>query len=475
VYVAAEKRTYVYDFRETGPAAIAPAQFTDPQAARVGGLAVAIPGELAGLHQMQAEHGAIGWADDVSPAAALARGGVAVDAWLAHVGATTKAPDGAPYDRLRAMLAQIATGTLTRPELARLLDDVAARGPAAFYTGPVAQRIVDLVHATGGVMTLDDLARYAVDTPAPLVGAWRGHTIVTMPLPSSGGVILLEALGLLDALDARGVHLGPPGSALTLHLMSEVLEHGFADRARLLGDEASANALVAHILDPHDLATIAARIDPDHVAPHDSYGHTEIAPNAPPPVDHGTSHLCVVDGAGNAVALTTTVNAVFGAKLVTEDGVVLDDEIDDFALAPGATNQFGLVQGAMNVVAPGKRPLSTMTPVLVLDGDRVIGCAGGSGGPHIATNVTLALVNALAFGDSAADAIGAPRVHHQWMPDVLEVEPGVPDDVVASLRARGHTVKVSDAVTAVQMILVRADGTLDAAADQRKLQYVLPR
>jgi gamma-glutamyltranspeptidase/glutathione hydrolase len=276
-------------------------------------------------------------------------------------------------------------------------------------------------------------------------------------------------LGILDALEARGVDLAGMGwgSADAIHVITQALEHGFADRARLLGDDDAAGELAARMLDPDDLRDIAARIDLDKVSDHDSYGHPDLLPGATQD-DHGTSHLCVVDAEGNAVALTTTVNGTFGSKLVTRDGIVLNNEIDDFALVPGAINQFNLVQGEMNLVAPGKRPLSSMTPTLLFDGDRVVGCAGGSGGPRIISNVVNVLIATFVFGLDVRAAIESPRTHHQWLPDRLTVEPEVPADVRDALAKKGYTIHLNPEPTGVQAVRVRDDGTMEAWSEPRK-------
>jgi gamma-glutamyltranspeptidase / glutathione hydrolase len=320
------------------------------------------------------------------------------------------------------------------------------------------------------VLAAADLAGYRVVERAPLWGRWRGLRVATMPLPSSGGLVLLEVLGILDALEARGVALegAGAGSSATLHLIAEALKHGFADRARLLGDTDDARALAATLLEPAALAQLAARIDPARVGRHAGYGRPALARPAAAPEGGGTSHLCVVDAEGNAVALTTTVNRLFGAQLVTPGGVVLNNQMDDFALEAGVPNAFGLVQSEQNLVAPGKRPLSSMTPVLLLDGDRVVGCAGGSGGPHIISNVVQVLLATFVFGQDVRAAVEAPRIHHQWLPVQLRVEAEIPRDVRDGLTRRGHELAPTPAPTAVQAIRVLPDGTMQAASDPRK-------
>ncbi len=481
VYDAGSRETRVYDFREVAPAALDPGDFVvdgklEPMRARRGGLAVGVPGEVAGLRLLSQRHGRLSWRRVVTPAVRLASGGLPTPWFFAtRAGEVLPGlPDEPAYQPLRELLAPGGVPRrwgepLVRPALARTLATLAT-DPGAFYRGPIADELVATVAAAGGVLTAADLAAYQVVERAPMIGRWRGLRLVTMPLPSSGGVVLLEALAILDRtgldLAAMGV-----GSAAAFHVMAELGKHGFADRARLLGDSDAARAAAAGLLDDGRLRRLAARVSVDRTQPIASYGLAPVvAPMVPgrAPGPGGTSHLCVIDREGNAVALTTTVNGYLGSKLVTAGGVVLNNEMDDFALVPDVANGFGLVQSADNLVGPGKRPLSSMTPLLVFDGDRVVGCLGGSGGPRIISNVLQVFLGVFAFGLDPRAAVEAPRVHHQWSPDVLTVEPEVAPEVRAALAARGHTVAVSPAPTAVQMIRVRPDGLLEAASDPRK-------
>ncbi|MCE9571808.1 MAG: gamma-glutamyltransferase [Deltaproteobacteria bacterium] len=479
VYVAAEHKVYVYDFRETAPAALGPSNFLvdgklDPMRSRLGGLAVGVPGEVAGLAQLVARHGALSWRRDVQPSVALARDGVPTPWFVAlAIGkVVARLPEDPRFTTLRALIApggtpRAAGDELVRAELAATLEAIAMRGPRAFYQGALADDLVATVAAGGGVMTAADLAGYKVAEREPLWGEWRGMKLATMPLPSSGGVVILEMLGILDR---SGIDLAslPFGGSAALHVIAEVMKHAFADRARLLGDSdpATAASLTTKLLDPARLARLAKRVALDAVQPHDSYGETGVAPKAVRP-DGGTSHLCVIDEAGNAVSLTTTVNGYFGSGLVTRGGVVLNNQIDDFQIAPGAPNMFGLVQSDLNLVAPGKRPLSSMSPTLVFEGDRVVGCVGGAGGPMIISGTFQVLLDMFVWGQDPRAAVSAPRIHHQWLPDRLAVEPELAPDVGAGLKARGQTVEVSDTRSAIQAIRVRPDGVREAASDPR--------
>jgi gamma-glutamyltranspeptidase/glutathione hydrolase len=332
--------------------------------------------------------------------------------------------------------------------------------------------MVDAVQRAGGVLTAADLAAYRVVERPPLDGAWHGLRVYGMPLPSSGGIAVLEALGILDA---TGVDLAPlgAGSPAARHITVEALKHAFADRARWLGDPGSARRNERELLVPERLRRIGERINRFAVGRHDRYGGTSwggARARGQAPLDaSGTSHLCVIDGAGNAVALTTTVNGYFGAHVVgPRSGVVLNNQIDDFSLGAGMPNQFGLVQADANLVAPGKRPLSSMSPTLVLDDRGVVACLGGSGGPRIISNVVQVLLDVFVFGRDVGAAVEAPRVHHQWTPDRLRAEPTVDAWTLALLRARGHVIDPLTTITAVQAVVVRADGAREAASDPRK-------
>jgi gamma-glutamyltranspeptidase/glutathione hydrolase len=473
VYVARDRRVYAFDFREVAPAALTPAHFEaqgalDPARAQVGGLAVAVPGEVAGLEELVRRFGRRPFRKAVEPAARLAKTGFAASRFLAEQAADELA--GAQEDPWFARwLTRVREGErIARPELARALGAIAKQGSRAFYRGWIAKDIVDAVTSRGGVMTLDDLAAYRVIEREPLWGQWRGLRVAAMPLPSSGGLVVLASLGLLDATGEDLAALGA-GSSASLHLLAEAFKHAFADRARLLADPDYATVSAERFLAAARLAALARRIRKLTVGEHDDYGDASVGDAAPARDDGGTSHLCVIDADGNAVALTTTINLEFGAGVIAPaSGVVLNDEVDDFTLRAGVPNAFGLVQSEANLVGGGKRPLSSMSPTLVFDGDRVVGCVGGSGGPRIITGVVQVLLNVFVHGMDARAAVEAPRIHHQWLPDALGLEREIPRDVEALLGARGHATGPLRNSSAVQLIVVRDDGTREAAGDPRK-------
>jgi len=465
IYVAKERRAYALDFRERAPAAIRAEMFlkegkADPKLSREGGLAVGVPGEVRGLGELVRRFGKLPFGRCVAPAESLARGSHV--SWrLAEVstsdatpgappGAVVPKPDTVPSDTKRDPFVTAVFGaqsletgaSVRRLDLARTLARLRTGGPEAFYKGPIAEAIVSAVKQAGGVLSAADLQGYTVTERVPIEISYRGQRVLTMPPPSSGGIALAETLGILAARypDSAAMTKAGAGSSAYLQVLGEALKHAFADRARHLGDPDFVKVPLTHLLAPAYHAELARRIKDNAVLPADLYG-TRDAP-ADLHRDGGTTHLSVVDAEGNAVALTTTVNLGFGARLLAgATGIVLNDQMDDFAMQPGVPNGFGLIGSAQNAVAPGKRPLSSMTPVIVLDRDGVRLVAGAAGGPTIITATAQVLLNVLDFGMDAQAAIAAPRIHDQWFPEVLRVEPEIPRDVAESLSARGQKVK----------------------------------
>jgi gamma-glutamyltranspeptidase/glutathione hydrolase len=288
-----------------------------------------------------------------------------------------------------------------------------------------------------------------------------------MPPSSSGGVALVETLGILAARYPAGLdQAGARGSAAQLHVLAEAFKHAFADRARYLGDTDFVGVDLPHLTSPAYHAELARRIKSGAVLPRDAYG--TLGPPPAPRKDAGTTHLSVIDAQGNAVALTTTVNLGFGARLVAgKTGIVLNDEMDDFSLQPGVPNAFGLIGNEQNAIAPNKRPLSSMTPTIALDDTgRVKIVVGAAGGPTIITSTVQVFMNVVDWKLSAQDAIAAPRIHHQWFPELLGVEPAIGADAIAGLGKSGHKVKTFPHIGTVNL-LVRTDKGIEAAAEPR--------
>ncbi len=480
IYSAKTGKVEALDFRETAPAALRPELFLregkiDRSLSVRGGLAVGVPGEPAGLAELVRRWGRRSFARCIEPAEALARGFPA-SAWLVEhvVGDLKQDPSEAGsflprvLARKRGSSADMRAGDLVRrPELANTLGRLRREGAAAFYRGEIASAIVTAVQGAGGVLDRKDLASYAPVERTPLVTTFRGRRIFALPPPSAGGVVMFEVLGIFSERMKtwNPVPAGPQDPSY-LHLLVEALKHGFADRSRLLGDPDFVSLPLSHLLDASYHRELQARLRPDGILAPERYGTTE--PSAAAPArDAGTAHISVVDSEGNAVALSSTINLEFGAHLLAgRTGVLLNDEMDDFSLAPGVPDAFGLVAGGGNRLAPGKRPLSSMSPTIVVGDDGVEMVLGAAGGPTIISSTIQVMLDALLFGMDPEAAQAAPRVHHQWSPDVLQYEPGLPASVVGALRAKGHRLEARDKIGKVNLV-VRSKAGLEAAGDPR--------
>lgn len=470
----ADGRVLALDARESAPAAATRDMYVRPgvasDASRNGPLAVATPGLLAGLAQAVASYGTKSLAEVMAPAIRLAADGFPIslrhtrilEAWKA-MGLAQRFPETAAI-QLPPAGTPIAPGyRLVQPELAATLRAIAREGPDIFYRGRIAAAIAAEMQRRGGLVTAEDLARYETKLREPVRGTYRGFEVISFPAPSSGGIALIEMLNVLEGFDLAPLGAG---SSAAIHRMAESMKLAFADRAAYLGDPDFVPVPTAELISKDYAAKLRARLLPSRLsrAPW-TWGQDEVAirvagpglgelplpagREAPGPPNHqggGTTHLSVTDAAGNAVAITQTVNLLFGSGITAAGtGIVLNDEMDDFSVAPNQPNAFGLVgMRGMNAVAPGKRPLSSMTPTFVLENGRVRIVAGSPGGPRIITTVLLALVNILDFGLDPSEAIAEPRFHQQWVPDELSVEPGIPADVQDALRRRGHVVKTAE-------------------------------
>jgi gamma-glutamyltranspeptidase/glutathione hydrolase len=463
------------DFRETGPAGARHDMYLDPQgkpvqeASLVGPLAAGAPGSPAGLYALHQRFGRLPWTRIVAPARRLAADGFAVRRHLHDLlgrEATRKLlsrfpesarvwlPDGNPP----------AVGSVLRlPDLASTLARYAEQGPKGITTGPVAAAVEKSSNEHGGVLTAADLAAYRPEWRKPLMLAAFGWRLASMPLPSSGGVILGETLGMLERL---GWGKLPRFGADRDHLLAEAFRRAFADRF-LLGDPSTTRATEAQLLAPDWIVRRADQIDLHHATSSTALKSWPDA-GAAPAGGTQTTHLSVVDRDGNLVALTTTLNELFGCGLwVPGAGFFLNDEMDDFAAAPGQPNLFGLVQGEANAVAPGKRMLSSMTPVIAWKGDEAY-ALGGRGGSRIPTNVIEAVLNLLVDGDPLQAALDRPRLHHQWLPDRLDAEPdALSPETQAELERRGHTVRISRDAATLHAVHRLPDGRVEAASDPR--------
>jgi len=473
IYLGKSRQAMALDYRETAPAAASRDMFVRNGTAvadlsRRGGLAVAVPGEVAGLAEALWRYGRLSLAAVMEPAIRYAREGFVIEPHIAG-----EIAEAVPDLRAEPRLARTylhadgsprrAGEVLRQPALAATLQRIADGGPDVFYRGAIAERIAQSVQAGGGVLTEHDLDHYRPRWRHPLRGRYHGATVISMPPPSSGGGVLLEILGILrhDDLAALGWN-----SPTYLHLLAEAMQHGFADRARFYGDPDFFHVPLADLLAPANTALLRRRIRASATLDHAEYGSS--ISQAEAPADAGTAHVSVMDAEGNAVACTTTINTAFGAMLVAGDtGVLLNNEMDDFSAQPGVPNVYGLIGAEANAVAPRKRPLSSMTPTIVTRDGRAVLAVGGSGGPLIISATTQVLLNILDFGMDAAAAVAAPRIHDQWTPAVLTVEPGIPPLTRQALARCGHVVKEMSNMGVVQAVR-RTAGVFEGASDPRK-------
>jgi gamma-glutamyltranspeptidase/glutathione hydrolase len=471
---AGEERVHAIDFREVAPAAAAPDMFApgegrgEPRSLD-GGLAVAVPGAVRGYAEIARRFGTRPLAELVAPAIRIAEQGFPATLHLSQAARSRLAclaarPAAAREFLVRGPggeLAAPAPGTrLVRRDLARTLRRI-GRDPDAFHRGPLAERIVRAVREDGGVLGAGDLARYRVRERAPLEGRYRGRRVVSFPLPSAGGAIVI---GTLQALEHEEPRAGGYRPERFLHAMIEVEKRLFAQRA-LLGDPdhvSGAAAVAAEMVSPAFAAALSASVGPRAATPE------EVAPRRE---TGSTTHVSVIDGAGNAVALTTTVNWLFGSCLVVPGtGILLNDQMDDFDAAPGLPNVFGLVGSGANAPAPGKAPLSSMAPTLVFDPEGKLWLAVGSpGGSHIPTTVAQVISHLVDDGMTLERALAAPRLHHQWHPEAVQVEAnGLEAETARALEGRGHRLEWLEGPRSnPQAVWVRADGWVEAASDPR--------
>ena len=472
VYRPAEGDPVAYDFREIAPGRSSPTMFLrdgdyDPVLHHNSHLAVGVPGTVAGLHLAWTEHGTRPWPALVEPAVRLAREGLAVSdalarslagvlprmaAYPASVAQFSK--DGEPYR---------AGEVLRQEDLARTLARIAEQGPDGFYRGETAALVEQEMRANGGIMTRADLAAYRAVRRTPIAGAYRGYEVLSMPPISSGGAAIIQMLNILehDDLAASGF-----GSAATVHLMIEAMRRAYADRARYLGDPAFNPGMPIERLTSKAYAAELRRTIDDGRASVSSPDRFEW------PREGGeTTHLSVVDGARNAVSLTYTLEQGYGSKItVPGAGFLLNNEMGDFNAGPGMTTDRGLIGTAPNLAEPGKRMLSSMSPTIVTRDGQLVLVTGSPGGRTIINTVLQTILNVVDFGMNVQEAVDAPRIHHQWLPDVTRYERwGLSPDTLALLRGGGHTLVETRVQGAVSAIFYNAeDDVLEGAEDRRR-------
>ncbi len=467
----ADGRSSTIDFRERAPASATEGMYLredgslDDDKVRFGASSAGVPGSPAGLALALQRFGKKSLRDLAAPAIALARHGFPVDQFLAAAllaerkGLERFATTRSIFFRDGKPLAQ--GDLLVQPDLAATLERFAEHGPSGFYQGITSERLAAHMHKHGGFVTLQDLADYRAVERKPLVGTYRGHEVISMPPPSSGGVALLQMLNLLEPYDLRSLGYG---SSRYLHLLTEVMRRAYADRSKWLGDPDHYPVPVDGLVSKAYSEALRQGLRTD--------ARSEVAPGIPPGAKESddTTHFSVIDAEGNAVACTTTINATFGSGDVVEGcGFLLNDEMDDFAARQGTPNMFGLVGGKANAIAPGKRMLSSMTPTIVVRDGKVCLVLGAPGGGRIITGVLQTMLNVVDHQMSLESAVRAPRIHHQWTPDVLAWEElAVPNDVREALARMGHSFEPRPrGIGRVQSIAVLPDGERVGVCDPR--------
>ncbi|MEE2787959.1 MAG: gamma-glutamyltransferase [Myxococcota bacterium] len=468
----ASGQRFVLDFREVAPRKAFRDMFLKqdktpiPNGSRRGALAAAVPGELAGLYELHRRYGRLPWSAVVSPALTTAEKGFPCGEFL-HQKIAEYRQELKARPRLAGLFltdagrAKPIGSTIRQPHLANTLRAISQRGVKALYKGPIADELVKAIQAGGGIISHMDLANYRWRERAPLVVNALDATFIGMPPPSSGGAVLGQVLGLIQPARLRA-H-GHNKSAY-VHEIVEYLKHAFADRANIMGDPDFVQIPVEAMLSAKQRHRIQAAFDPRRTLPNAAYGGRYAMP-----ADGGTSHLSVLDQHGNAIALTTTINTTFGSMFMAgETGILMNNEMDDFVIRPGVPNAFGLVGRKANEIAPGKKPLSSMSPTIIVRDGRPLVIVGASGGPTIITGTLQVILNILVFGMNAQAAVSAPRFHHQWQPDLIYLDRSFVQSTVDGLVTRGHRTKFRPRFTAVQVISVTTQG-MEGASDPSKL------
>ncbi|MGI8992401.1 MAG: gamma-glutamyltransferase [Bryobacteraceae bacterium] len=466
----ADGRTAFVDFRERAPASASRDMYLDAQGnatqdSWTGYRASGIPGTVKGLEFAHRKYGRKPWKDLVNPAVELAAKGFPVSYNLAeslHGDSTAERLEAFPESKrifLKNGEFYQPGALLVQPELSRTLQRIRDRGAKDFYEGETARLLAADMQEHGGPITLADLRDYKVFERAPLTGSYRGYTIITSPPPSSGGVGILQMLGVLEGTD---YWKSGAGSAASLHFMAETMRRYFADRSEYMGDPDFYKVPVSALLDKEYIATLRQSIDPVRATPSDA-----VHPGKPARESTETTHYSIVDAEGTAVAVTYTLNGGFGSGVTAAKlGFLLNNEMDDFAPKPGEANAYGLIQGEANAIAPHKTPLSSMTPTILLQDGKLFLVVGSPGGPTIINTVLQVILNVVDFRMNAQEAVDRPRIHHQWLPDAIVMERGFSPDTIDLLKSKGHQIKQVGAIGDAAVIL--NDGTwLEGAPDGR--------
>ena len=461
------------DFRETAPQTATETMYLDSEGevvdrlSTLGAKAAGVPGTVAGLYELWQQYGSLPWSDLVNMAASVADTGFVVDEHLArslgNYESKLKAFEATASQFLLNGRSYRAGERLVQTELAKTLYLIATEGRDGFYKGEVAQNIEETMVEFEGLITKDDLASYETVWRDPIHIEFDSLDIYSMPPPSSGGILLGQILKILESYDFSRL---TPRSPEYIHLFCEASRLAFADRSKHLGDPDYYDVPVRELLDEAYISQRRALISPEHAS-----SSAEIKPGLMPVVESDqTTHYSVCDGDGNMVAVTYTLNAGYGSKLVVDGaGFLLNNEMDDFSAKPGFPNIYGLVGAEANKIEPGKRMLSSMSPTLVLNNNRPLLVVGAPGGGKIITVVAQAVINATRFNLSPPETVAQPRVHHQWLPDILYLEEGQFDiNVIQDLIRFGHNVEERKPYSDLQLIYIEPDGLMTGASDPRK-------
>jgi gamma-glutamyltranspeptidase/glutathione hydrolase len=471
-YIADEDKTIAIDYREMAPKKAHRDMFLDKegnvdnQKARFSHLSSGVPGTVAGLSYALEKYGTMSWKQVVTPAIKLAEQGILVSydlsenlksrkAWLTSNKATAEA-----YFKTGGESYQPGE-TLVQPDLAWTLKRLAEKGPSEFYQGEIAKRIVKDMAKNGGLITLDDMANYKVAQREAITTTYNGYQVASMPPTSSGGVHIAQMLNILEHFPIKEMGYG---SADATHLLSEVMKLAYADRSEYLGDPDHFNVPIKGITSKLYAKELANKISLSKAKP-----SSEIKPGNPAPYESpDTTHFSVMDKYGNAVSNTYTLNFSYGSGIVIPGtGILMNNEMDDFSSKPGVPNGFGLIGGEANSIQPHKRPLSSMTPTMIFKDNKPYVVTGSPGGSRIITTVLQVLINVMDHDMNIAAAVHAPRVHHQWLPDRLELEPGFSPDTLKLLQGKGQNIKQGKTMGSVQSIMYQ-NGLFYGVSDPRR-------
>ena len=471
-YDAKSAKTYAIDFRECAPASASSKMFVDekgnaiPEKSRFSLEASGVPGTVAGLAYLNKTFGKLKHADLVADAIGLAKNGFPVSPGLAF-DLKQYEKDLTKFKAFKKLFypegKALKKGTsLVQPVLAKTLETLQKEGPESFYTGSIAKTFAKYFQDKGGSITAKDLADYKVRVLEAVKGTYRGHEIYSMPPPSSGGVHIIQMLNILENWD-----IGTLGanSAQTVHLMTEAMKFAYADRSKFLGDPDFAKVPVKGLTSKEYAKTLSQKINPKKATP-----SSDIAPGRVPGFESpDTTHFSIADKDGNAISFTYTINFSFGSRIIIPDlGFILNNEMDDFSIQPGVPNSYGLIGGKANAVEPGKRPLSSMTPVMVMKNGKPWLISGSPGGSRIINASLQIILNVIDHKMNIAEATMAPRIHHQWLPDVLNVERGFSIDTFNILKGMGQNIQRSKTVGCTETIQIE-NGVFYGFADPRRI------